>query len=469
MKTRARCELDFPYFLRWCSLSTDDGVAPFSPYGYQEETARRWQGLFDAKETTSIKQGEIDLKPRQIGFSWLVAAFKYWVAAYHPSMHVGYSSFNEREVKYHFKFRLQFIHEHLREDLRQSASFTATTVEFGNGSTITGFPSTMTAGVSRTLRLHVMDEAAMHEYAQENYEAVTPAVMAGGMMLLLSTANPERGPSGFFYDMYWHAKRGAIVGYRSHFYPWYVRPPRHVVAEDGSIGPDYEWLAAETSQYASRPDMAAAWYPMTDVEAFVGRKGLVFPNGPPIKAAPCEWESYKWRIAGVDFGGGDPTAITPIGITGRQEFHQHDEFYSAKETNVEQIADYLFSWHQRAPFAFIECDPSQRVVIETLRSLGLPAEPANNRREGINIVRMLHDKGLFTISPHCAESIHEYDGYTWSTRRDPNSKAQYKTDTPVDHHGDAMDARRYALVAAWKRVPQSGEEKKRRGIFALVR
>src|SRR3990167_8616601 len=97
LKTRARIELDFPYFLRWCKIQAAEGEVYFKPYPYQDEAAHRWQRLFDLQEQTTFKQGEVGLKARQIGWSWLSAAFKYWVAAYHPNNHVAYFSVGERE------------------------------------------------------------------------------------------------------------------------------------------------------------------------------------------------------------------------------------------------------------------------------------------------------------------------------------------------------------------------------------
>jgi len=82
-----------------------------------------------------------------------------------------------------------------------------------------------------------------------------------------------------------------------------------------------------------------------------------------------------------------------------------------------------------------------------LRPLGLPVYPANNARgEGLGVVRWVLGSGRFSIDPTCRNSIAEFPGYRWAKRRDAVGE-RYATSTPVDHHADAMDARRYALMA----------------------
>jgi hypothetical protein len=177
---------------------------------------------------------------------------------------------------------------------------------------------------------------------------------------------------------------------------------------------------------------------------------LVFPEfsvNTHVRPAPCEWEQTKWRIAGVDLGGGDPTAIVPIGVTPNERIHQFGEFYRRGDVAVDDLAEYLYDWHNRAPFNAIVVDPSAKAIPESLRRLGLPVFPANNARgEGLEVVRWVLGSGRFSIDPSCRNSIAEFPGYRWAKRRDAVGE-RYATSTPVDHHADAMDARRYALMA----------------------
>ncbi|MDA1010498.1 MAG: hypothetical protein O2888_03380, partial [Chloroflexi bacterium] len=68
------------------------------------------------------------------------------------------------------------------------------------------------------------------------------------------------------------------------------------------------------------------------------------------------------------------------------------------------------------------------------------------RSEGMESVAFLLETDRLTIHAGCVDSIAEFPGYRWRESVDPNSKERYATHTPVDHHADAHDARRYAAV-----------------------
>ena len=80
-----------------------------------------------------------------------------------------------------------------------------------------------------------------------------------------------------------------------------------------------------------------------------------------------------------------------------------------------------------------------------LPASGWRARKADNRREGMESVAFLLENDRLTIHAGCRDSIAEFPGYRWRESVDPNSKERYATHTPVDHHADAHDARRYAV------------------------
>ena len=454
--TLALCKQSFSYFCSWLKIKGSEGgtgIQPFKLYDYQEQTATEWQAMFEAENL----QGEVRLKGRQLGYSWLAAAFKLWAAMYHTNSDVGLWSKAEAEVVLQMR-RVQFLHGTLPVFLQLPMDWKQREASFEGGSTIYAFPSTKDAGIGYTFRLAVQDEAAAHEYGEENFGNYQPALMDNGCIIIFSSASPELGPNGFFWDMYRAAQRGKIEFLTARFIPWWYRPPRFKY-EDGEKVPDMAWYNRRKSSYVGRPEAFSAQYPFTDTEAFVGKAGLVFPNGPPVQINNTPWENWRWRIAGIDPGGGDPTAIIPIGITQDQHFHQVGEYYRREPVGLQQIYAYLGRLHDVAPFDFIAVDPSgsNRVLIETLQGMGLPAIPAINRRQGIEVVRTLHDEGRFTIDPDCTASIEEYEGYRWQSKRDPHSNSTYATSTPVDNHADGHDARRYALVTAWSQLPQHSQ------------
>jgi hypothetical protein len=111
---------------------------------------------------------------------------------------------------------------------------------------------------------------------------------------------------------------------------------------------------------------------------------------------------------------------------------------------VEELGGFLSRFKVDA----VECPPEQATVIATLVSqFGLPAHAANNsRKDGFNLTATLLENDALTIDPSCVNSIAEFPGYRWRDAVDPNDKTRYATKTPVDHHADAQDARRYAVM-----------------------
>ena len=431
LATLTVCRESFPAFLRWCRIRSDDplhpGIIDLDPWPFQVERAEAWQ----------TGQSEVDLKERQQGFSQvLVAPYLLWRAMYHDWA-CAYLSKGQQEAREEIS-RVKSIYELLPEFLKTPATFRADDAEWGTGGRILAFPSTPSAGVSYTLQLCVMDEAAFHPYGYQNYAAIRPAV-ARGQTIILSTADPELGPAGFFHDMYWASKRGE-TGFTAVFEAR-RRPDR-----------DAGWYARERAAYAGQGERFQAFYPETDAEAFVGRSGLVYPMFSEarhvVSKHPWEWAASKRKVAGVDWGGGDPSAITMLGMSGKQDVHQFGEFYQRGPVSVYDMAAFISAWEGPGE---VMCDPSQGVAIETLdqalSGTGWRARKADNKRsEGMESVAFLLETDRLTIHAGCVDSVAEFPGYRWRESVDPNSKERYATHTPVDHHADAHDARRYACV-----------------------
>lgn len=431
-------------------ITIGGGPIAFVPYHYQRERLECW---LDG-------DSEWLLKPRQIGFSWLVAAYTYWRAAYHQASHVALFSKGELEVHQLLR-KVSYIHRHLPEAVRAGGTITTEAAAFRNGSTITGYPATQAAGIGTTLALAVFDEAAFHPQFEANHAAVAPALGDFGQCIVLSTANPELGPAGAFHDGYQAAKQGESV-YRAVFLPADIRPGR-----------DEAWFARERLKFPGDEERFAAYYPFTDAEAFVGKSGLVFPQFSVQKHVrvgnPVAWQDCIARVACYDLGGGDPTAVVPLGLYRRSDglraIHQFGEMY--KQTGaptVDEIAGYLLRLHEQAPFDSIEPDPVgvASTVAASLYAMGLPVRGEMDQRGGFrptpltrdpgerrSIQAMYLENGLLTINSNCVHSIREFAGYRWKENIDPNSKDRYRIATPVDHHGDAMDARGGALVAVY--------------------
>ena len=431
LAAEALCRQSFSAFLTWCRIRSDDplnpGIIPLEPWGFQVERAEAWQ----------TGRSEVILKERQQGFSQvLMAPYILWRMMYF-GWACGYWSVDQPAARKEVS-RIKALYDELPSFLRVSTTFRADDAESESGGSLIAFPSTPHAGISYTLQLAVMDEAAFHAYGAANFAAISPAV-AKGQFILNSTADPELGPAGFFHDMYWASKRGetgmvAVFEARR-------RPDR---------GP--EFYAREKARYAGQPERFQAYYPETDAEAFVGKSGLVYPMFSEarhvVSVHPWAWEDSRRKVMGVDWGGGDPTAVIPLGMSGDQRVHQFGEYYERGPVSVYDIAAFISAWEGPGEVMY---DPSQGVAGETLdqalRGTGWRARKADNKRgEGMEQVAFLLETDRLTIHAGCTASIAEFPGYRWRDNVDPHSKERYATHTPVDHHADAHDARRYAAV-----------------------
>lgn len=426
-KVEELCRRNFLEFLDYVQIRSDDPLNPviskWQPWDYLVDQARAW----------SSGASEIDLKARQLGYSWLVAAYSVWRAR--QGWWVALISKGEREAV-ELAGKCAFVEAHLPEWLQTGAKVQTELLTFStSGGKIMAFPSTADAGLGFTFQLVVMDEAAVHPYGGQNYAALMPTTSAGGQFIILSTADPVLGPNGWFPNFYWASKAGE-TGFKARFIPWHVRPGR-----------DDEWYRRQRAAFQGLPEEFDAYYPDSDTAAFVARSGLVFPQFSAVRHVrlPGTPLSDAVRVvAGVDFGGGDPTAVVILGLDRHHHIHQYAEFYKRGAVGTDEIGGFLSQY----PVGAVMCDPSQGVAIETLRqTFGLPARAADNRRgEGLGMVAFLLDNDRLSIDPSCVDSIAEFPGYRWANKTDPNDKTRYATSTPVDHHGDAMDARRYAVL-----------------------
>lgn len=453
MATLAR--KDFGYFLSLITIVSDNPWEPvamrFKPWPFQLELGQQWQR----------GQSQVVLKPRQVGFSWLIGAYKLWRAMYY-GWNIGYYSRGEPEAMAQVEERVLYIWSHLPEALRVPFRKRETLLQFEKAGSIRAFAGTETAGITYTFQLIVADEAAMHRYGQENYNFYRPTLSAGGQYIAASTANPELGPSGFFYDL-WTAAEDGSNGYIPIFVRWDARPDR-----------DDAWYAREKASYGTNEQAFYANFPSTPAQAFMGRSGLVFPQFDPRKhvrdSEPVPWEACIARYAGYDLGGGDPTAIVVCGVyraadMSRRIF-QYDEFYhnTGSAPTIAQMAAFLHAWHRKGKFNSIEPDPVgvATTVAKSLGTLGLPvagavAERRPEARRTIQAYYLEHDQ--LTIHARCKHSINEFAGYRWRQATDQHDRTRYRTATPVDHHADAMDARSLVLARVYIQSLMEGSNK----------
>lgn len=428
-------------YAQYVVIRSDDPLHPaptaMVPYPYQVELGERWEQ----------RESMVVLKARQIGASVWLRAYAAWRAWAH-GWAVGYYSRGQAEAI----AWLDGVEAILRE---LPASWGVRTrrrgelLEVGEGS-VRAHPSTASAGIGYTYQLVIADEAAHHEYGAANYDNYAPTLSAGGQYICLSTADPALGPAGWFHGMWQQASDGTLP-YSAVFLPWSSRPGR-----------DAAWYAAERARYQEERAFSAN-YPERPSDAFLGREGLVYPMADEARhcrPAPVPWEACEARYYSTDLGGGDPTAVLTAGVyrtVAGPRVHVYGCLYQPAgrgPLDVSEIGTYLTGWHSRARFRMGANDPAPGggTVAASLGGLfGLPAQLARNRRaEGIELVQQYLSEGWITFEPDVwAGFAAEFGGYRWATRADPHSRERYDTSTPVDHHGDRLDALRYALMAMY--------------------
>jgi len=173
-----------------------------------------------------------------------------------------------------------------------------------------------------------------------------------------------------------------------------------------------------------------------------------------VRPALATWQECKWRVVGVDPGGGDPTAVVPLGVSKTEHVHQYGEFYRKGDVAVDDVISYIGQLNNLARVDLIVVDPSAKGWVEQLQRYGYPAMAANNARgAGLESVRWLLQSGRLTIGERCTNSISEFGSYRWAKRRDQDTGERYATSTAEDNHADAMDARRYAVMAILNGLP----------------
>lgn len=428
----------FTEYLPHVQIESDDpeqpGWRPFEMYPFQREVI---ESLLEGKSIVWAKE-------RQIGASWTLAAYSYWLAAYHAAHHVGLVSMGQREANELMR-KVLFIHNHLPAELAREHDGWRTMSFRASGSTLIAFPSTAKGGVSFRFSLLIQDEAARHPFGQQNYYEYMPTIAQGGQVVICSTSNPELGPSGFFYNIVQETLRGDN-DYKLVFSGRYSRPEH-----------TDEFYERMKKRYKMGQYEFDSHYPMTLADAFQGKTGLVFHQFNPqvhvTKKDPRTWLEYDYRICGIDPGGGDPTAIVMMGayqdhVTGELHWHQPagGEFYQRGGATLDDIRFFLSRWPKLT--RVYPDTAGGDLLLKSLQQLGYQCYPAvKDRAYGMNLLAGLIESAAITIHESNENSISEFNSYRWLERTDPNDRTRYKTATPVDNHADAMDARRYAVAS----------------------
>ncbi len=438
----------FEVFLKWVVTRDADGyLAPVptalgrgEPDPLQRridsgELRRRpepWPHITEMALDLGSGRSMVYLKSRQMMFTWVLAAYAVFKAMQRGDLFYLSQGQDYADA---VVARCETVIENLPKELLAQKPWNTTQLSFRDGA-VRSFPSTEHAVRSLSGKVLIGDEAAFHQYAEQNHAAWGPALSgADSQFVILSTSN---GPQGWFYDQV-EAARAGTSGALFRFYPWMARPDH-----------DQAWYDRERAKYPNNLARFIRENPATIEEAWSHAEGLVYPTFKPevhIAVPKVRFEDCRWRFGGVDWGGspGNPNAAVVLGSDGSHVW-QYDEYVSEGEISIEEMGAFFSRWRQKAPFTFVDCDWQNDTGMRVLRkSFGVPARRAIKKREGIDITDFLLRNNALFIDPSCTRSILEFGQYRWAQRIDSNTKQRFATSTPVDHHADCMDARRYGL------------------------
>lgn len=243
-----------------------------------------WEHLLEVVEDLKGNPLIVWPKARQIGASWLLAAYSLWKTGYNNGFKTLVFSQGEGEA-YEFLSKVEFIRLHLPEWLQpRRINDSKKILEFGPGWYIQAFPSTPKAGHGVTAGLVIFDEAEFHDYLDEAYVAAKPTTAdVGGQMIFASKCSPY-DPQSLFKKLC----RGAPDnGFKCIFHPWNVRENRTP-----------EWFRHESQSYPD-PFVFQKAYPGTLKEALAAPESMQVIGEDLYEALKKETRDPIWQEGAI--------------------------------------------------------------------------------------------------------------------------------------------------------------------------
>lgn len=267
----AQCVGSFAYWLDAFAHIEDRATQQAIPF-------KLWPGQLEVLPLIEESSQLLVLKARQLGLTWLVAAYCLWRALFHRHELVVVVSKNE-SLAQEFLERVLFIFDRLPSWMRPRAKTRNTTqITFaydvkdaqggvtlgGLQSTIKSIPSTPDAGQSKTISLLVIDEAALIQYLKSIWSAAQPTLEhAAGQVIFLSNPSKDKPGWPFYRELYTLAMKGRNKFQRL-FLSWDCVPGRGEDFIDNLK--DEGWT----------DDDIAMQYPTTEAEAVSAMLGSYF-------------------------------------------------------------------------------------------------------------------------------------------------------------------------------------------------
>lgn len=201
-----RAELSFLFFLKFCKLiEAPDALEGGRPGGIAP--MEMWPHILVTIKALLTHRFIVILKSRQIGLSWLLAAYSLW-KTYKYGTKVVLLSRGQDEAK-ELLSKVKRIYALLPPHLRYTVGRDSTEeIYFPElESSIKALPATISAGVGLQATLVVADEWELHPYAEQNFGHIKPIIDMGGQFVGCFTVN-KKTPVTFAKTMYKEARNG---------------------------------------------------------------------------------------------------------------------------------------------------------------------------------------------------------------------------------------------------------------------
>ncbi len=205
------------------------GILPFKTWDFQKDLFRKFNDY----------QFNIILKSRQLGVSWVSAAYAVWLMMFHREKNIMVIATTFKTAANIVK-KVKFMIKNLPPWFSQLATIefdNKTNFTLSNGSEIKAASTTTDVGRSEALSLLIIDEAAHIKTIDEVWTAAGPTMAAGGRCIALSSPN---GIGNWFFYEFTKAEKG-----ENEFHPtklmWDVHPER-----------DAEWEKKERRKYSTK-------------------------------------------------------------------------------------------------------------------------------------------------------------------------------------------------------------------------
>ncbi|HEY7421469.1 MAG TPA: hypothetical protein VH541_05620 [Gaiellaceae bacterium] len=224
--------------------------------------------LLDSWMTQTIS---LEYKARQLGITWLAAAYGLWIVLARPGSRVLIVSINQDEaVKVigriwgMYQALPSYMRDHMTLTKPARGGLPSQEIEFmdreGKRSAIIALPSTPKAGHGETAALVILDEFAYEDFARQTWKACFPIIDGGGRAIIVSTANGvstvdgEGEAAGSFFHYLW--ANASSMGIARRFLGVFTHPDR-----------DEDWYALKARSLP--PSDRAESYPRTPEEGFI--------------------------------------------------------------------------------------------------------------------------------------------------------------------------------------------------------